>query len=338
MRLSSLTLTLLLSVATLCLGQQGAHTYRGKIGQQSVVVKLQRAGDKLTGSYVYERIGQSITLKGQIDAQGQVTLQEFDATGRPTGKFNGKLGTDEGAEDFALSGTWTRPDGSHETYFSLVEQHVAFADAKLQIVPKTIAERRFHISATYPQLAGSSAPGALAFNRAAAGLVTKMAAEFRANVEQSDRIGLETDYNVLFASDALISVEITNFTDFGGAHPSSGYNALNYDLRTGRPLALAALFKRGVKFELVLQRAAAANLQAQMKRVAAANNEAPDETIFGDDSGGDWHAWGLTPRGLVVYYDLPHVMSVFDKVFIPWAELQDILDPKGPAARFAPRK
>jgi hypothetical protein len=75
-----------------------------------------------------------------------------------------------------------------------------------------------------------------------------------------------------------------------------------------------------------------------MKRLAAANNEPPDETLFTDDSGGDRHAWGLTPRGLVIYYDLPHVMSVFDKVFIPWAELQDILDPRGPAAQFAPRK
>jgi hypothetical protein len=338
MRLLPLALVLLLAAATICFGQQGAQTYRGAIGSQSVVVKLQRDGDKLTGSYVYERVGQSIALKGRIDAQGQVTLQEFDAAGRQTGKFTGKFGNEESSEDFALAGTWTRADGSHETSFSLSEQHIAFAQSKLQVNSKTITDRRFNVSATYPQLTGPAAPGVLAFNRAAAGFVTKMVTEFKDGATPTDHIGLDTDYNVLFASDDLISVEVTNFTDYGGAHPNNGYDALNYDLHTGRPVALAALFKRGVKFEPVLQRAAAANLQAQMKRLAAANNEPPDETVFTDDSGGDWHAWGLTPRGLVVYYDLPHVMSVFDKVFIPWAELQDILDPKGPAAQFAPRK
>src|SRR2546423_755493 len=150
MRLFLCSLVLSLSFAAPCLAQQNTQTFRGTIGNQSVVVKLQRDGDKFTGSYIYERVGQSIALKGQVDKQGQVTLAEFDARGQQTGKFTGKFGSDESAEDLAFSGTWTRPDGTHETYFNLSEQHIAFTNDKLQVVSKTITDRKFGIGATYP--------------------------------------------------------------------------------------------------------------------------------------------------------------------------------------------
>ncbi len=338
MRRLLLSLSLLLAFVPISRGQATAppvQIYRGTVGQQPVVMKLQRAGDKLAGSYAYERVGQAIKLTGQVDVQGQVTLQEFDVMGRQTGKFTGRFGHDESAADFALSGTWARPDGSHVIYFNLSEQHIAFKQANLQVVSKTITDRRFNIKAIYPQLTGSSAPGALAFNRAAAARATKMARDFKQNASPPDHIALETDYNVLFANDDLISVELTDYEDFGGAHPNNGYAALNYDLRTGGPLQLAALFKRGVKYEPLLRRAAVANLQAQVRRLAAENKEPADEMLFTADSTEEWQAWGMTPRGLVLYLDLPHVIAVFDKVFIPWTELQDTLDLQGPAAQFA---
>lgn len=332
-----ISFVLLVACVAICLGQGNAPTqvYRGTIGQQAVVVKLQRDGDKLTGSYVYERVGQAIKLTGRVDAAGGVTLQEFDAAGRQTGKFTGKFGSGESADDFALSGTWTRPDGSRESYFNLSEQYLAFKQANLQVVSKTITDRRFNIHATYPQLAGNTTPAALAFNRAAAARTTKLAADFKTNADPPNHMALETDYNVLLANDDLISVELTDYEDFGGAHPNNGYATLNYDLHTGRPLQLAALFKQGVKYEPVLQRAVIANLQAQVRRLAAENKEQPDETLFTEDSAQEWQSWGMTPRGLTLYLDLPHVIAVFDKVFVPWSAVQDILDPQGPAAQFA---
>lgn len=337
MRQPILLAALLLSFASLCPGQQNTRTLvlRGRIGQQTVNMRLARDGDKLSGTYSYERVGQDLKLSGRIDPQGQVTLQEFDAAGRQTGKFTGKFGSDESAADVAFAGMWARPDGSHETYFSLAEQHVAFTNTALRIVPKTIADRRFNISANYPQLAGTTTPGALAFNRAVASAITKLAAEYREGVEQTNHIALDTDYRVLFADDDLISVELNGYIDYGGAHPNDYHHAVTYDLRTGRALALAALFKPGARYEDVLRRASTASWAAQQKRLAAENGTpADDEPIVVGESAERWTAWGLTPRGLVLYYDLPHVIAVFDKVFIPWRELQDVLDPKGPAARF----
>ncbi len=87
----ALLLLCLFACAALAQTPAPAQIFRGTIGTQPVVVKLERTGDKLSGSYVYERIGQDIKLTGQIDAQGQVTLAEFDATGRQTGKLTGSL-------------------------------------------------------------------------------------------------------------------------------------------------------------------------------------------------------------------------------------------------------
>ena len=238
MRQPILLAALLLSFVSLCSGQQNTRTLvlRGRLGQQTVNMRLARAGDKLSGTYAYERVGQDLKLSGRVDAQGQVTLAEFDAAGRQTGKFTGKFGRDESAADVAFVGTWTRPDGSHETYFSLAEQHVAFTNNALRIGPKTIADRRFNISANYPQLAGTTTPAALAFNRAVASIITKLAAEYRQSASPGDHIALDTDYNVLFAADDLISVELNGYIDYGGAHPNDFYDAVTYDLRTGRAL------------------------------------------------------------------------------------------------------
>ncbi|HYX41436.1 MAG TPA: hypothetical protein VE821_07055, partial [Pyrinomonadaceae bacterium] len=319
----------------LCLAQAPAQTFRGTIGEQSVVVKLQRDGDKLTGSYSYERIGQSITLKGQIDPQGNVTLAEFDSAGRQTGQFKGKLEPDEERTDaFILDGTWTRPDGSHETSFDLHEQQLAFTNG-LQFTSKTIADRRLNIKAIFPQLAGGDTPGVLAFNRAVEILLTRLVNDYRKNFVPTDHGGgFETDYNVLLATDDLVSVEL-NEEYRGGAHPEAGHDAVTYDLHTGHVVTLASLFKSGTKYADVLRRAARADMVARLKRVGAEENQPTDESIFSDEDLKEWHAWGLTPRGLVLYFELPHVIAVFDKAFIPWTELKDMLDPKGPAAQFA---
>ncbi len=323
--------------------QMRPRFFRGSIGKRPVVLNLQRDGDTLAGMYAYERDGRvgpaSLELQGRIEPTGQLTLRESDF-GRQTGKFVGKLVDDPDSTAATIEGTWTRPDGTHESQFLLTEQYIAFNDSARQVVSQTITDRRYNVNAIYPQLAGRATPGALAFNRAAAALATKLVREFREGAAPEDHIGLDTDYNVLYGADDLVSVELSNFTDYGGAHPNYGYDGLTYDLRTVRAVTLASLFRPGTRYEEVLQRAAVASWAAQAKRLAAENGTpADDEPIVVGESSEHWVSWGLTPRGLVLYYDLPHVIAAFDKVFIPWQQLRDVLDPQGAAARFvrAPR-
>src|SRR5690349_16753987 len=60
--------------------------FKGSIGASlDLQMKLVREGDQLTGSYYYQKIGTPITLRGTVDKDGNLTLQEFDGTGKQTG-------------------------------------------------------------------------------------------------------------------------------------------------------------------------------------------------------------------------------------------------------------
>ena len=64
--------------------------FRGSIGSAlGLQMKLTREGEKLSGSYSYQKIGTRIDLKGTIENDGNLTLEEFDASGIQTGIFRG---------------------------------------------------------------------------------------------------------------------------------------------------------------------------------------------------------------------------------------------------------
>src|SRR5258705_12975553 len=60
--------------------------FRGNIaGNLSIEMVLLRDGERVTGTYMYPRIGKDIALVGTIDKDGNVTLTESDETGKQTG-------------------------------------------------------------------------------------------------------------------------------------------------------------------------------------------------------------------------------------------------------------
>jgi hypothetical protein len=328
-----LLLVILCGAALPCFAQPGAQAliFRGHLGPQPIVMRLARAGDKLTGTYQYERVGQDLKLTGRVDARGQVTLQEFDSAGRQTGQFTGQLDLTPVVPTLPeFDGLWKRPDGTHETTVALFAQHLAFTNPNVRFATKTLTGRRPSIGIAYPQLVGLPGAGALAFNRAVAAFAARQAAEFRQSVSPGDRASLDLDYNILLATDELVSVELNGLTDYGGAHPNTIYEGFTYELHSGRAVQFAALFKRAAAYTPLLRRLALADMAAQGKHLAGPD----DEPFTGEGYAEEWHAWGLAPRGLVLYYSLPQVAAVFDKVIIPWREVQDMLDPRGPAGQF----
>jgi hypothetical protein len=46
-------------------------------------------------------------------------------------------------------------------------------------------------------------------------------------------------------------------------------------------------------------------------------------------------AFAVTPRGLMIYYDLPHVIAAFDRNFVPYSAVKNFLKPDGAAAALA---
>src|SRR5262249_12924935 len=64
--------------------------FKGSIGNTlDLQMKLVRDGDKLSGQYFYQKIGTRIDLKGSIDSDNKVLLEEFDPAGKQTGIFKG---------------------------------------------------------------------------------------------------------------------------------------------------------------------------------------------------------------------------------------------------------
>src|SRR3954453_18123026 len=64
--------------------------FRGSIGSSlDLHMKLMRAGDQLSGSYFYQKVGTKIDVRGNVDKDGNLTLEEFDPSGKQTGLFKG---------------------------------------------------------------------------------------------------------------------------------------------------------------------------------------------------------------------------------------------------------
>lgn len=306
--------------------------FRGTLDERGIELRLERNGENLSGAYTYDGNAQSLSLKGRIDSQGNLSLQEFAPGGKQTGQFKGKLNetSELDPSSATIEANWTQPNGSHEAFVYLTEQHVEFT-RDLRIVPKSIRERHPDINASYPQIVGGNDPNLARFNQRAQAIVTKAVREFKEGEPAPDRSSYSASYNILLATDDLISVEIAEDSYSGGAHPDSEYYTLNYDLRTGRELELKDLFKPGADYKKSIREYALKDMNARARAEAEREKMPADqrnEEMFDADQLSEWTAFAVTRKGIFVYYDLPHVIAVFSREFIPATILKDQLDPQ----------
>src|SRR5678815_488907 len=220
------------SPATLLDHSQGGQTpaaqtkhFKGSIGSTlDLQMKLVRTGDQLAGSYFYQKIGTRIDLRGNVDKDGNLTLEEFDKSGKQTGLFKGLWAVDANDGLITLAGNWSKPPGEKDsdkkTAFSVHEEPITFT-GDVDLVAKQIKESNkklnYEIDAHYPQLTGGSNPNLEKFNQVARGFVTKQVSDFRKNVtpkegdepppEGSMGSNIGVSYVVQLAQDDLISVE-----------------------------------------------------------------------------------------------------------------------------------
>ncbi|MCA1630914.1 MAG: RsiV family protein [Acidobacteria bacterium] len=147
---------------------------------------------------------------------------------------------------------------------------------------------------------------------------------------------------MLLATEDLVSVEIVYDSYAGGAHPSSGYDAVTYDLRADRELELEDIFKPDSGYEKAVAahcdrdiRRRAGVLEAEAAKEEGRKAEPQDESPVLPELLEEISAFALTPRGLMIYYDLPHVVAAFDRNFVPYSEVKNFLKPDGAAAQLA---
>ncbi len=318
-------------------------SFRASLGSRGIEMQLRRDGEKVSGTYAYDGINENLTLTGQIDAQGKLTLAEFDAKRKQTGKFDCHVEVaPDGESGISINGNWARPDGSGQTSVALSEQHVDFTNG-LRVVSKVIRNGKYDVAASYPQLVGGNAAvaaGVQKFNQQIAALVSENVRQFVADDPPPGKSSYETFFNVLLATDDLISVEISEESYSGGAYPNHYYYPLTYDLRAGREVQLEELFKPGSKYTEAILRYCldSMNKSARESKEEEARREGKprptsDEPLFSAEAVTEWKTWAMTRRGLIVYFDFTHVIAAYNRQFVPYRVVADDLKPDSPAAR-----
>lgn len=332
--------------------------FAGSIGSAlGLQMKLVRQGERLTGSYFYKKVGTPIDVRGTIDKDGNVVLEEFDSSGKQTGVFKGNWKTDENGL-IEIEGNWTRPDGDKKTTFSLHEEPIEFSGG-VEIVARQIKEKnkklKYEVDAEYPQLTGSADPNFEKFNQTVRGLVTRKVNEFKKEMAQpevgeattdsgneSDETGgsdIGIGYTIALAKDDLISVQFDIGSYYkGAAHPNSYSETVNFDLKNGKSLKLGDLFRPGTKYLQIISAYCVQDLKKQSK--ASSDSMLDDDWIqrgAGPDAA-NYKSWTITKKGLGVNFDSYQVAPYAagpQHVLVPYSALKEIINPEGPIGQFA---
>ena len=331
--------------------------FRGSIGSAlGLQMKLLREGEKLNGNYFYQKVGTKIDLRGTIDNDGNVNLEEFDGSGKQTGVFKGTWTTDETGL-IQLAGNWSKPGSDKQTAFSLHEEPISFSTA-VEIVAKRIKENnkklRYEIDAEYPQLTGSTNPNFEKFNQHARAVVMKKVTDFRKEMapeepaEPSDEpvseptpetmgSDLGVGYTVSLANDDLISIEFSVGSYYSGAaHPNSYTEVLNFDLKNGKVIRLSDLFNPGAKYLQAISNYSIGDLKKQSKDKQGMLDDDWIQRGAGPDAE-NYKSWTISRKGLAINFDSYQVAPYAagpQRVFIPYSALKDLIKTDGPLHPF----
>jgi hypothetical protein len=330
--------------------------FKGSIGSTNgLQMKLVRESEKLTGAYFYQKIGTKIDLKGTIDKDGNVTLQEFDPSGKQTGVFKGIWKTDNEDGLASIAGNWSKPTGEKKTAFSVHQEPIEFSGT-VEIVAKQIKETNkklnYTIDVEYPQLSSLLDTRFDKFNQEARGLVTRRIAEFKKERADTAKVeaempepptlsGLTSDlsggYTIAMANDSLISIkyDLGGYTA-GAAHGNSSSYVLNYDVKADKVLKLVDLFKPGAKYLQAISAYCISDLKRQSKKNG---NSLPDDMIQSGagPNARNFQSWSITKKGLEITFDAyqagPYAAGP-QSVLVPYAALKELIKPDGPAGQF----
>ena len=322
-------------LVAVCAWSASAQTkvYRGSIGNSHIQMRLNFNGSEVTGAYAYDNVGQDLNLNGRLN-HGALELTEMSGK-QKTGKFVCKKPLGDRTDSEC---TWSKIDGTRESMATLEEQHFAFADG-IQVTPKMINNRRTGVTVSYPQITsrGPLSAAAQAFNRRILSLAQKRIGEF---APIDDKGVFDTNYNILFGTNDLISIEMTEYYDGGGAHPNNSFWSLTYDLKGNKELKFEDLFQPNSDYNSALAKYVVADIDKRARAVeeddARSGGRKPEPRegpLVAMDQLDELSGWGITPAGLIVYFEFAHVMAFFDKTVVPYSVVQPFLKPDGPVTK-----
>ena len=147
---------------------------------------------------------------------------------------------------------------------------------------------------------------------------------------------LNVSYEVALAQDDLISVAYSIGSYYqGAAHPNSVSEVVNYDLKNGKPLKLADLFKPGAKYLQAIASYCIADLKKQAKDKGLLDEEIQNGA---GPNAKNYQSWTITRKGLGINFDAYQVGPYAagpQYVLVPYSALKDVINPEGPVGQFA---
>ncbi|HEX8138525.1 MAG TPA: DUF3298 domain-containing protein [Pyrinomonadaceae bacterium] len=327
---------------------EAATQFKGSIAQARFEMTLRREDNSLSGSYFYLKSGSAnkLSLRGEIDAKGQFTMQEFDSSGKQTGEFKGTWKDDPNQSGASLEGEWRKPNAKENQWFSASEQMLSFTNGT-QVVNRRISEsvkaKRLDLSAEYPELMGGA--NASGFNQLVKSRITNELAGFKKQMMAMSAEDLkmlpagvnnylDIGYNIEYADNDLISVSFLEGNFTGGVHPNYNYFTVTYDLKTGKELKLSELFRPGAKYLEAVSAYAIKDLQSR-KMPESDENMGLAQDIFAEGATAkaeNYQNWNLTKKGLMFTFD-PYQVGPYaagsQTVIVPYARLKEMAKPDG---------
>ena len=327
-------------------------------GKYRIQMELTRNGEKLTGSYFYEKVRETtggakyIGLEGTIDKEGNFSLEEFDSE-KKSGTFKGRVSNTSPDDEplLQLAGTWSKASDNKELTFSAAERRFDLGNLKIKSKEQKEENKKlkYKVEVLVPQLEGAGGARVESFNREAEARVKKESDAFKeefkaAEKEQkksaeekgaaSEELGsyIDIGYEVTAASPSLISV-LFGVSDYyqGAAHPNHYSFVLNYDLSQGKVLALSDLFKPDSGY---LKFISDHSVKSLKKRGVGGEGFIDGASAKPEN----YKSWNLLPNGLLITFDPYQVASYAEgpqEVFIPYSALKEILSPDVPVASLA---
>jgi hypothetical protein len=219
------------------------------------------------------------------------------------------------------------------TNASKIKKKSANVSGKPSIILKKVSEtnrkQKISISASYPQISGTSADAD--FNRLSLQIVKNQIADFKKDLEKPDRNTstreLGISYVVSFLDNRIVSISFGAGVYSGGVHPNSYTFVLNYDLKEKRILELSDLFKNNSNYLNTIS-----NYCIQRLRKKGVGDDDWIQTGAGA-SFENYRNWTITKRGISITFDAYQVASYAEGpqyVDVPFSAIRKLISKDSP--------
>lgn len=323
--------------------------FYGTLAGQPVVMDLTQSDNQIQGTYYYDKIGSPLSLSGSIAADNSFKLIEM-YNGSETGKWVGRWSSE------GVSGKFTSVRSGKSFDFNLTDYQGSAARITFESREKedcSVAERRkkdpdtaeedHSCSTIKVELMKVSLPSpqaASAINRAIFrktctndGPVTSLDGYLATvfNPEDDFITQMGSSSSVHTNDDGMLCVSVLRWElQEGAAHGMSEIQKLNFDLATGRLIALDDLFKAGYRPALT----------PIVKRLFEAENGKID-LEYNSEGFKLSNEFAIQRNGILFqygYYEIgPYAMGP-PSVLVPWKEIRQLLRPGAIPAKWLPQQ